>query len=164
MPARELLHSLFAYSFVEGALYWKVRLSPKARLDQPAGSTDPEGYRVITVNGKTYRRHRLVWAYFNCDPGNMEIDHLNGVKGDDRLENLRLATRRENSWNTTYKTNKSGAPGVCWHARDKKWRVSIKDQGINKHLGYYSDLQEAQKAYIEASRSIHGSFSVFNRI
>jgi len=162
MPPQELLLDLFTYSVVEGSLYWRKRPSPKASLTLPAGCTDPEGYRVIAIKGTTYRRHRLIWAYFHDDPGPFEIDHINRIKGDDRLENLRLASRAENSFNTRYSTNKSGAPGVCWHKRDKKWRASIKRSGANVHLGYFDDLEDARKAYIEASIEIHRDFSLFS--
>jgi len=160
-PPKALLLDLFSYSVLEGALYWRKRPSPRASLTSPAGYTDTEGYRVISINGLSYRRHRLIWAYFNSDPGPLEIDHINRIKGDDRLENLRKATRAENSYNTTYSTNKSGAPGVCWHKRDKKWRVCIKSAGENVHLGYFDDLEDARRAYIEASIEIHRQFSLF---
>jgi hypothetical protein len=161
LPGPDILRDLFSYSVIEGALYWKKRLSSRARLDTPAGCTDREGYMMITINGKSYRRHRLIWAYFYGDPGtNTEIDHINRIKGDDRIENLRLATRQENSYNVVYSTNKSGHPGVCWHKRDKKWRVSIRVNGVNKHLGYYTQLDDACQAYKTAALKYHGSYSV----
>lgn len=161
LPPKDLLLDLFNYSVVEGALYWRKRPSPKASLTSPAGYTDPEGYRTVSIKGITYKRHRLIWAYFNSDPGALEIDHVNRIKGDDRIENLRIATRLENSYNIMYKTNKSGAPGVCWHKRDKKWRVSIKRAGVNVHLGYFDELEDARRAYIKASTDIHQEFSLF---
>lgn len=161
LPAQDTLKKLFLYSFIEGALYWRKRPSPKAKLNQPAGSLDKEGYFSITINGKAYRRHRLIWAYFYGDPMHLEIDHINRTKGDDRLENLRLATRQQNSYNTLYSVNKSGVPGVCWHKRDKKWRASIKINGKNIHLGYFSCINDAKLAYAKASSAIHSDFSVF---
>lgn len=160
LPPQERIRELFTYSFVEGALYWNKRLSPKSSLNTAAGFTDFEGYRVIGIDRVNYRRHRLVWAYFNGDPGSYEIDHVNRIKGDDRLENLRLATRRENSYNTIYSGNKSGFPGVCWHKRDKRWRVSIKNKGVNCHIGYFTDFDEAKAAYLEASLALHKEFSI----
>jgi hypothetical protein len=162
LPSKAELTRLFSYSFVEGALFWKERTSPKAKLSMPAGYTDPEGYKVITIAGISYRRHRLVWAYFHNDPGDLEIDHVNRIKGDDRIENLRQASRRQNSYNTIYSTNKSGCPGVCWHKRDKRWRVSIRKNGVNFHLGYFSDIEKAKQAYRKASLKLHQEFSAFS--
>lgn len=160
LPPQEILKEFFEYSFIEGALYWKKRPSPKAKLWLPAGSKDSEGYVSITFRGKAYRRHRLIWAYFYEDPADFEIDHINRVKGDDRIENLRTATRRQNSCNIIYSTNKSGAHGVCWHKRDKKWRASIRKNGVNLHLGYFDSLKKAEQVYLEASKKIHSDFSV----
>jgi hypothetical protein len=162
LPSTEYLHELFRYDAVTGELYWKIRLSTKASLDKPAGRIDTkDGYIQIGFHGKVYRRSRIVWALFNSDPGKQQIDHINRLKWDDRIENLRIATPRQNSFNKLCSTNKSGCPGVR-KTDSNKWRAEIRLNGRIAHLGIFKDFEDAKAAYIKASLDLHQQFSVFN--
>lgn len=82
------------------------------------------------------------------------VDHINRNRLDNRKENLRIATRKENARNRRYK-------GYNWMKREKKWRAQIKVDGVKIHLGYFTDESEAGKAYIEAHVKYFGEFSPY---
>ncbi|RKZ99884.1 MAG: hypothetical protein DRQ42_06770, partial [Gammaproteobacteria bacterium] len=117
MLTQELVKELFDY--VDGKLI-RIKVSHKNLnmfLGKEAGHVSKFGYRLIKINGKTYRAHRLVFLYHK---GYMpeEVDHINGSKSDNRIENLRSANRQENQWNRkTGSNNTSGIKGIAWSTR-----------------------------------------------
>jgi len=115
-------------------------------------------YRHRYINGKDrpVRLHReLVSA-----PSDMDVDHINGRKNDNREENLRICTRRENVWNTSKKTtNTSGYKGVDYVVSKKKFRARIRIEGKRLNLGYFNSAKEASRAYARATSLHHGEFS-----
>lgn len=154
LPSQKLLRQLFIYSFVEGVLYWRNQPG------KPAGSTrGRRGYARITINYQSYSRHRLVWAYFYGDPGSQIIDHINRVRNDDRLENLRIATESENRRSSAmYRTNTSGFKGVTFEKSVGRWKAYIYVQNRRIHLGIFASKLEAADAYQKASQKFHGAF------
>lgn len=88
-----------------------------------------------------------------------EVDHINLNKLDNRRENLRLATRINNGTNRAIQSNNtSGYKGVSWSKSSKKWQVSIRIGGVQTHLGFYENIEEAAKIYNAASEKYHGEF------
>jgi hypothetical protein len=156
LPPKERLHELFTYSFVEGALYWKIYSKPKL-----AGCDDwHTGYWRVKINKVMYQRHRLIWAHFYGDPGPYIVDHINKTRNDDRIENLRLANEAQNRHNSKmHCTNTSGFKGVYYHASRNKWRARMYLKRRSVSLGYYSTKEEAAAAYAEASSRLHGEFA-----
>ncbi len=132
-------------------LAWKNNCSGK-----PAGGRDSKGYIIIgiSIEGfKAHRAHRLAWLYVYGEWPKKAMDHINGLKSDNRISNLRLVSHRENSMNISIGSkNTSGAIGVSWHSIGKKWRAHIKINGVYKHLGLLSDFEEALKARKEAEK------------
>lgn len=159
-PSQAQLQELFRYSVVEGLLYWRQRPARCVKLHQPAGNLRPEGYRYISIKARLYRSSRLVWAYHYGDPGELEIDHINRVRSDDRIENLRLATRAENNRSQNLrKDNKTGYKGVSWIEWKQQYLVQINDDtGRPIKLGWFASLNEAAAAYEKAARTYHGDF------
>ena len=107
------LKELFYYE--NGELFWKERKQGR-NLSKPAGCIHHTGYRRITINRKRYQAHRLIWIFHHGDISqNMEIDHKNHQRDDNRLSNLRLVTHQENHKNKSkYKKNRSGFTGIYW--------------------------------------------------
>ena len=101
LPSRSELQALFSYNMETGRLHWRVPPPRKPSFcGQPAGSQNAIGYITIKYKQCKYLHHRLVWRYvYGEDPGEMEVDHINNVPGDDRLENLRLTTHKGNHQN-----------------------------------------------------------------
>jgi len=96
---------------------------------------------------------------YGIDPEELEIDHINGNRADDRIQNLRLATRTEQQWNVgKTKRNKSGHKGVSFYKRLNKWRADIRINGKQKNLGYFETAKEASNAYQEAAKALHKHF------
>ncbi len=151
------LRDMLDYSPETGEFRWKVA---KGRM-QPGdttGSDNGNGYLIIWIDGQRYRAHRLAWLYHYGQWPVADIDHVNGDPTDNRIENLRECTDRENSRNRgPWKRNQSGLKGV--HAQNGKWRAQITADGEKIDLGTFSSREEAHAAYREAARKYHGDFA-----
>ena len=120
------------------------------------------GYYYVGVDGKIKRWHRIVYEYFNGPiPKGKEVDHINNVRSDNRISNLKLKTHKDNSRSCLkYKNNTSGHPGVVWRKENKKWRAQIYINGKNKSLGHFDNKLEAAEAYKKAKIKYHGIDSI----
>lgn len=124
-----ILDDIFEYDC--GALKWKARRSSNAMAGHNAGTVRPDGYLQVSLFGKTQLVHRVIWEMHNGPiPDGMEIDHINHDRLDNRIENLRIVSRQENSVNLSKRIdNTSGIVGVSWSKRMGKWRARI---SVNK--------------------------------
>lgn len=152
----DLFRKLLDYDPETGALTWRPRPREMFSTDnafavwraqrdgKPAFTADNgAGYRVGLVLGRQYLAHRVAWAiYYGEWPG--PIDHINGVRSDNRICNLRAASATLNMRNRKRPTNNtSGALGVSWVASRKKWRAVIKVDGASRFLGHFQSMEEA---------------------
>jgi hypothetical protein len=141
----------------DGELIRKVSTSSTGRAGDVAGCINNTGYRQIMINGKRYCTHRLVWMYVHGSfPVDM-LDHIDGDKLNNRINNLREATCQQNMQNQTKPRsgNTSGFLGVHWYKRDKKFKAQIKISGKSKYLGCFETAEEAHQAYLTAKRQLH---------
>jgi hypothetical protein len=102
-------------------------------------------------------RARLIAHCFLPNPeGKPTIDHINRDRTDDRIENLRWATRAEQTANQVYvhRTNTSGVRGVCWHKKGAKWQVRIMVGGTHLYLGLFDDIHDAEACYLSKRREL----------
>jgi len=137
---------------------WKIRNVRYA--GSAAGTTDRKGYIVIKIMGRLYRAHRLAWLYVHGVWPKNDIDHISMVKDDNRIANLREATRSQNNCNTGIRGDStSGVKGVSWNARKGKWRADIVLHGRQHHIGYFDDIEDAKDARIAAAEKLHGEFA-----
>lgn len=113
----------------------------------------PNGYKVLSISGKRYLAHRVVWImHYGAWPSN-HLDHINGVRSDNQISNLREVTYSENSQNhRPHKTNTSGTMGVVWHKRDKRWQAGIMVSGKTIHLGQFTEKDDAISARKQAEK------------
>ena len=157
---KEQLHELFKYD--DGLVWIKVTKHNSHLLGEIAGSLHTiSGYYRVRINGMLHRLHRLVWIYHYGDiPNGMFVDHIDGDKSNNRIENLRLATYSQNQHNRKIcSTNTSGVKGVYWDKSKKKWRGRIEDMGKKLHVGYFHTIEEAETAMIIARNNLHGDFA-----
>lgn len=157
MITREQLKTQLTYNSLTGEFIFNKKKGgmPKGSV---AGYAQRDGYIVISINGKQYKAHRLAWLYVHGAFPDYQIDHINMKRGDNRMANLREATKSQNHMNrTAYSNNKLGVKGV--HMVGRKFRALIKKNGNQVCLGVYDSLDDASDAYKKASQAMHGSFS-----
>lgn len=156
----DLLKATFNYH-EEGYLVWKNKNHSSRQRKASLGAVNQNGYIQTRIWGKSFKIHRLIWTYFNGDPGTLvEIDHINGDKHDNRIENLRLSTRAGNTRNVSLrKNNKSGIKGVSWYKATKKWKAQIQHNNKKIGLGYFQDPEEAKIVVMKAREKLHAEFA-----
>ena len=143
---QERVRDLFLYDPESGLLTNRASRG-RARGGDEAGGLSQKGYRHVSIDGVTYRGHRVIWLWVYGSWPTQAIDHINGVKDDNRIVNLRDATLTENQRNRrTPDNNTSGVQGVSWKKKARKWQASIKLGGKVRHLGYFDDLSDAREA------------------
>ncbi len=110
------------------------------------------GYVRIFIDYKEYRAHRLAYLYMTGEFPTGIVDHINHCKTDNRWSNLRVVSHQENCKNMSlYKTNRSGSVGIYFHSRDKIWTACIYVDGKKKHLGCFSNKDDAINARAQAN-------------
>jgi hypothetical protein len=160
MLTAEQLRELLDYDPNTGEFVWRVATTNCVKAGQRAGSVAALGYVHIGLVGKTFRAHRLAWLYIHGEWPAKDLDHINGDKRDNRIANLRLATRPQNCANMgPHKGNKSGVKGVSWCTRDKRWIAGIRINGKRKHLGSFSSIADAAAVYERAASERFGEFA-----
>lgn len=114
------------------------------------------GYLTAAIDGTEYLQHRLVWMYSFGHFPHADIDHVNGVRSDNRLANLREAARYQNHQNKGMQSNNtSGLIGVSWRSNRSRWIAQIRVLGVNRYLGSYKTADEAREAYLRAKETMH---------
>lgn len=167
MIQRDELLRIFAYDPDTGELRYREKRGRMNRGDL-AGSVDAEGYRKVTIKGKNYPAHRLIWCMMYGEWPRM-LDHANRERDDNRLVNLRLCTEIQNAANAKAPTtNTSGYRGVYYEPERNKWRVRIRyvENGQRKRLdlGRYDTAEEAAIHYNLHLKRMHPEFALMNRI
>lgn len=142
------------YSAERDCARWNGQFAGKSALATDNG----QGYKRGRIFSTTCLSHRVVWAMVHGEWPAGEIDHINGMRDDNRLVNLRAVTRAENMRNAAMPiTNTSGVMGVSWYKPSQKWCAFINVKGKRKHLGYFTDKADAiaARAAAEAKYGFH---------
>ncbi len=146
---QERVRELLSYNAETGITTWKTSRG-RVRAGQVAGYPDGRGYMAIRIDGSMYTMHRVVFLWVHGYLPD-EVDHINGDRADNRLDNLRPATRRQNMRNAArFSHNRSGVAGVFWNADKGKWTARIKVDGRSIHLGHFDNKDEAAAARKQA--------------
>lgn len=153
MVTQEELKKIFKYDHDAG-LFTRISIRCGVKIGSVAGCfVGNKGYVRIKINRKLYLAHRLVWLYVYGSFPDGEIDHINGIRTDNRLCNLRSVTKNENLVNKRkYSNSSSGITGVCWHKQHRKWVSTICINGKRKHLGLFKNIDDAKIARENASK------------
>ena len=154
---QDLLHELFEYR--DGVLYWKVAKSNSIKVGDAAGGLKGRGYISVKINNKFYLNHRVIFLMHHGYLPQF-LDHIDGNRTNNRIENLRPATIAENCRNSRIgKNNTSGVKGVNWDNYVKKWRARIFVDGKTVMEKYFKTIEEAAEAVRKAREELHGEFA-----
>lgn len=175
LPSPEVLRQLLRYEPDTGKLFWLPR-GPEWFSDKNGRGANAysifraswankeaftcignHGYYNGAIFGRTFLAHRVIWALVTGNWPKEEIDHINGVRTDNAISNLREATRLENAKNVRGRLGT--LKGASWHKQCRKWRAQIKCDGSHKDLGLFETEKEAHDAYCKAAVELHGEFA-----
>jgi len=161
MAELPMWHDIFTYDPVTGILRWKIRPRSLRRCGDIAGSLGSEGYLVVEYKRRRYGVHRVIYEMVHGSiPQGKQIDHKNRRRSDNRITNLRLATKQENVRNGSVRcTNTSGFVGVTWHSRAAKWRAQLRSGTGYVHLGLFTSKSDAYAARLAGEKLHHGEFA-----
>ena len=145
MPPLERLEYLFEADFDKGVLKWKNPMKHSGnKKGDIAGHKNNLGYIKVSVDKKLVSVHRVIWALFYRKEPPPILDHINRVKDDNRIINLREADSFLNSQNQGIaRHNKSGFKGICWHKHTKKYVVTKMVKGTDYYIGSFYTVEEA---------------------
>ena len=148
------------FSYADGKLLWRKKTSRKTVVGNEAGTfRRNDGYRQIMIDRKIYRTHRLIFLYHHGWIPEI-IDHVNQDPTDNRIENLRSATRIENAYNCVMRPdNTSGTKGVIWCKNKRKWVARLYADRRCVNLGRFANMQDAINAVMAARIQYHGVFA-----
>lgn len=150
------LQALLQYDPLTGHFYWRSTRRGRALKGVVAGTIIAQGYVKITCLGRKFLAHRLAWLFVYGRWPSHQIDHVNRVKTDNRIANLREATNAQNHHNMPVRRdNRAGVTGVCWNARNRNWRAYIVCEGKQVFLGGYATKEEAVAARRAAALAFH---------
>ena len=160
---QDIVRKLFNYNEFTGLLTWKIKSAKNIKVGDEAGTIGSHGYIQVTIKGKLYLVHRIIWLwYYGYLPENL-IDHKNRNKIDNCIKNLRETTQICNLRNTgNISSNTSGIKGVCFDKRDEKWTTYIMVNKKHRSLGSYKDFDDAVCARLAGEQCLNWSGCDFN--
>ena len=151
MITQKRLKELFSYDEATGDLRWNVKSARRVKIGDIAGTKTPNGHIQIRVDDEVYLAHRLVWTYMKGYHSEYDIIHIDGVKSNNKIDNLQEKTHQcviRNIGN--YSNNVSGVKGVSKIRRSGKWYACIRVNRKNINVGLYTKFADAVKARYEA--------------
>jgi len=154
----ERARALLTYNAATGLLTRRVSLSRSVKIGEVAGYAPPtKRYLYLFVDGHRYFAHRIVWLMCTGRWPTGQIDHINGDRTDNRLDNLREVSNQVNGQNKRIpkRGNTSGLLGVSWMTQAGKWRAQIKTEAGMLYLGLFTDKFVAHEAYLTAKKVYH---------
>jgi len=157
MITYEEAHELFEY-LPTGQLVRKITRSNNSKKGQIVGCLNSKNYLVVRINNKLIGVHRLIY-FMHTKEWAKEIDHIDGDRTNNKIENLRSCLHKENLRNTAkFSTNTSGVKGVTWQPNRKKWYAYIMVDKKMKSLGRHDKFEDAKEAAIKARKEAFGEF------
>lgn len=164
MPNQQItadrLRELLDYDRATGVFTRRVSTARRMKVGEAAGTVNSAGYVCIMLDKVTYKAHRLAWLYVNGEWPKQMIDHIDGDKANNRIENLRDVPRRINGENQkkAHKTNPNRLLGVTRDNREgvkRPFMAQIVVRGVHKTIGTFETAEAAHIAYLQKKREHH---------
>ncbi|EMB7599094.1 HNH endonuclease [Salmonella enterica] len=153
------IRDLIDYNPENGVLTAKVNFSGR-QAGSVIGSQTWQGYYAFSLFGKKCFAHRLAWLLHYGEWSSQPIDHINGIKTDNSIRNLRLCSLSQNQFNKpTQKNNTTGVKGVYWNKRDKRYVASVQFNGKKYSAGHHKDIDSAKEAVMKLREKLAGEFT-----
>lgn len=154
------LFDFLNYEPKTGAFTWRVDMQRGSKAGDVAGNVNCRGYRSIWINGLQFFAHRIAWAMSHGEWPELDIDHINENKSDNRISNLRHASRSENMFNRgKNKNNTSGVKGVSFCKCTGMWRAQMTLNRKPINIGRFKTKEEASEAYLNKAKEHRGEFA-----
>jgi hypothetical protein len=155
----EKVNARYVYDKETGLITRKVDFGTRWKAGQICGSKTHQGYIELKIDGKMYGAHRIAWMlHYQTEPPEF-VDHKDRDGTNNRIDNLRAATKSQNGANRTALANNTYGFKGCYRVGDK-WRVQCRVDKKLFNLGYFEDIENARKAYNKFAASKFGEFSV----
>lgn len=156
----EHLREILEYNPETGIFTWRVRAAYCIKVGDVCGSKNSNGYLFAQIKKTSYSMHRLAWLYVTGTWPVNHIDHINGIRDDNRFSNLRDISVNENMQNRRRESvsSTSGFLGVT--KANGKYQAQISVNGIGKYLGVFKTPELAFSAYVSAKRLLHSSCTI----
>jgi len=146
------------FNYNNGNLIRKVKTAICCNVGDIVGNQRKDGYTQVKIDGKLYLTHRLIFLYHHGYLPENEIDHINRIKNDNRIENLREVSQSCNRRNCgNPKNNTSNIKGIYLNTKNNKWRAQIKINNIVKNLGNFDNKEDAVLARLAAEQCLNWS-------
>ncbi|ECT8778323.1 endonuclease [Salmonella enterica subsp. enterica serovar Newport] len=153
------IRDLIDYNPENGVLTAKVNFSGR-QAGSVIGSQTWQGYYAFSLFGKKCFAHRLAWLLHYGEWPSQPIDHINGIKTENSIRNLRLCSLSQNQFNKpTQKNNTTGVKGVYWNKRDKRYVASVQFNGKKYSAGHHKDIDSAKEAVMKLREKLAGEFT-----
>ncbi len=156
---QEQLHKVLHYDPDTGDFWWKEKKSGR-HMTKPAGGKSGRYLQIQLWKGAQFYAHRLAWLYVYGTWPPECIDHSNGDGLDNRVANLRLASKKQNARNAKKgKNNTSGYKGICFDKGKQKWMAKTCKDYKQIFIGYFDCPKQAHEAYVNKIKELHGEFA-----
>lgn len=155
LPVEEL-KSCYVYDSLNGKFYSR-------QSGHEVGFVDVHGSVILVpwFKGRRFQAHRVAWAFMHGDPLDSYVDHRNGIRHDNSIDNLRLASHSQNNHNMgMVSRNTSGFKGVSYSAQRRKWEAKVKLHGKTHHFGRFDSAEDAAIAATNGRLLLHGQYAV----
>lgn len=164
MLTQEFLKEHFHYN-PDSGLFVRLKLTSsasRAKIGDIAGCKYSDGYIYMKINSKHHKAHRLAFLYMHGKMPEHTVDHINGIKDDNRFCNLRKATKSENTQNQRrpHKSNQCGFLGVYFENESGRYVAQLSINGKPKKLGRFDTAELAHEAYLSAKRQHHTTCTI----
>lgn len=156
LPTAEYVKSLISYNPETGEFH-RACDRKRWKKGEKVGGIKKNGYVYVGIDQGRYVAHRLAWLVMTGNEPSSEVDHINGIKSDNRWSNLRLASHSQNGMNKSVQSkSQTGVKGV--YPYKGKFRAKVSVDGKTVEVGVFDTIEEAKAAHIKLAQALHGDF------